>query len=171
VTTVSIGEFARVVRRMPEQLRTATISGNREAALVLQRAVVEQITFQRLVDRGLLRNSVQVTPTATGATVAVTAPHAAPLEYGTRPHFPPVAPLEEWARRHGMPGAGFAIARKISIEGTPPERYFAKALSKAIPRMAGAIATAMVRSGIRGRANRGSIERKMRAAFARGGRR
>ena len=39
------------------------------------------------------------------------------LEYGRGPGMPPVAPLEEWAQRHGMPGAGWAIAMAIGARG------------------------------------------------------
>lgn len=35
----------------------------------------------------------------------------------TRPHFPPIAPLRSWARRHGIPV--FAVALGIARRGTP----------------------------------------------------
>ena len=41
------------------------------------------------------------------------------VEEGTRPHYPPVEPIIEWARRHGMPkSAGYAIVQKIGKFGT-----------------------------------------------------
>jgi hypothetical protein len=38
------------------------------------------------------------------------------VERGTRPHWPPRAPLEGWARRHGVPV--FAVQRSIARRGT-----------------------------------------------------
>ena len=46
------------------------------------------------------------------------------LEYGRKPgKFPPVEPLEKWAKLHGMSrGAGYLIARKIAQRGTDKYR-------------------------------------------------
>lgn len=58
-------------------------------------------------------------------------PHYAPdIEFGTRPHFPPVAPLQEWAikKLHVSQGesrrVGFAIARAIARRGTKARPIF-----------------------------------------------
>jgi len=48
------------------------------------------------------------------------APH---VEFGTLPHMPPVAPLEAWAKRKGMPGKGYAIALGIREHGTEGQRF------------------------------------------------
>lgn len=42
------------------------------------------------------------------------------VERGTKPHFPPIAALQGWADRHGIPA--FLVARKIARDGTEP-RY------------------------------------------------
>ncbi len=58
-----------------------------------------------------------------------------PLEFGTRPHFPPPAALAYWAQRKlrvsaaDAPGVGFAIARKIAARGTPAREMFKRALT------------------------------------------
>ena len=46
--------------------------------------------------------------------------YAAYVEYGTKPHTPPVSALQGWADRHGIPV--WAVVRKIQREGTEP-RY------------------------------------------------
>lgn len=57
------------------------------------------------------------------------------LEFGTRPHFPPSAPLIDWAVRHGMPpSAGYAIQQKIGKEGTKPAPYLIPAYNKVAPK-------------------------------------
>jgi len=51
------------------------------------------------------------------------------LEYGRGPgKMPPVAKIEEWAVRHGMPGAGFVIARAIGARGIKAPKVFTKTL-------------------------------------------
>lgn len=48
--------------------------------------------------------------------------YATYVEHGTRPHFPPIAALQGWADRHGIPV--WAVARKIAREGTEPRWMF-----------------------------------------------
>jgi len=56
------------------------------------------------------------------------------VEYGTRPHWPPIAPLAYWAaRKFGYPvgsseakRAGYLIARKISRVGTKGQHMVEK---------------------------------------------
>ncbi|MFP3386732.1 hypothetical protein, partial [Tritonibacter sp. SIMBA_163] len=56
--------------------------------------------------------------------VGTAALHAVPVEMGSKPHFPPIQPLEDWAHHKlDLPaeearGAAFAIARKIAAKGT-----------------------------------------------------
>lgn len=47
--------------------------------------------------------------------------HALYMEKGTRPHFPPVAALQSWARRHNT--VAFLIARAISRRGLKPRKF------------------------------------------------
>lgn len=60
--------------------------------------------------------------------------YALPVEIGTRPHFPPVAAIEDWVKVKlglGGPeahGVAFAIARKIAKQGTKGAFMFRNAL-------------------------------------------
>ena len=51
------------------------------------------------------------------------------VEFGRRPggRMPPVDKIEAWAARHGMPGAGYMIAKKIALRGTKGLQMFRKA--------------------------------------------
>lgn len=49
--------------------------------------------------------------------------YAPDVEFDTMPHMPPVAPLEAWATRKGMPGRGWAIALAILENGTEGQRF------------------------------------------------
>lgn len=76
--------------------------------------------------KGSIRREVR------GLTGTVTADqkYAVFVEKGTRPHMPPVAPLERWARiKLGKTGVGFLIARKIAREGTEPQPFMLPALN------------------------------------------
>jgi phage gpG-like protein len=50
------------------------------------------------------------------------------MELGTRPHFPPLAALQVWARRHGIPV--FLVARAIARRGTAPRNYLQNAFDR-----------------------------------------
>jgi hypothetical protein len=137
VRRISLSEFeARVLRFAPD-LRNAYVAGFRRAALRLERYTVEEIDSAEpypAVDTRTLRGSVSTEFVPDGAIVTVDAPHAPMMEFGTRPFFPPIGPLVEWAQRKGLAsteeeakGVAFAIAKRISQDGIAPRRYFAKA--------------------------------------------
>lgn len=50
--------------------------------------------------------------------------HAAPMEFGTPPFWPPAQPLLEWAERVlGDREAGYAVQAKIAAEGVDEQPY------------------------------------------------
>lgn len=80
----------------------------------LQRGITSLVVMEGVVPVGICKT---------------TSGYGAFVDLGTDPHFPPVEPLERWARRKGMrEGAGFAIARKIAREGTPPQPFMRRGL-------------------------------------------
>jgi len=53
-----------------------------------------------------------------------TQPYASAQEFGTRPYYPPVRPLLEWAERvFGNPSIGYAVQQKIAEEGIEEKRF------------------------------------------------
>lgn len=53
-----------------------------------------------------------------------TAAHAEPMEFGTRPFWPPTQPLVEWGERvAGDPSVGFYAQWKIAQEGITAQPY------------------------------------------------
>ncbi len=65
------------------------------------------------------------------------APHAEPIEFGTRPHFPPLQPLVEWAHiKLKLPyngeaeRAGYLIQQHIGKFGTLPRPFFRRSVAK-----------------------------------------
>jgi len=116
-----------------------------EAALVACAIDVEgQAALLTPVDTGRLRGSityrtvhggsakgkdgVQSTPPPGVAYVGTNVDYAAHVEFGTRPHFPPVSALKQWAKKKlGDEGAAYAVAKKISKTGTKPQSFLRKA--------------------------------------------
>lgn len=79
-----------------------------------------------------------------GGTVAVHPPadvYAAPVETGTRPHFPPVNALLLWVKKkfgvkdEEAKGVAFAIARKIAARGTKGHHAFERGIQAEQPRI------------------------------------
>lgn len=59
-----------------------------------------------------------------------------PVEYGTKPHWPPIGPLIPWVirklhvKKEDAPGVAFLVARKISRSGTKGAYMFENALKE-----------------------------------------
>ena len=93
------------------------------------------------VDRGMFRAGIQTKvygePAIVTGTVFNPLTYALPVEDGSKPHWPPQAPLAAWAQRKlGLSAdeaksVGFLIARKISRVGTRAHRPFARGFAAA----------------------------------------
>lgn len=117
-TIENIQRVGRQLSRLDEPMRTATLLVTRSARK------------NAPVDTGVLRASIMpgsrqqgdVTVGVVGSNVS----YAPFMELGTRPHWPPIAALETWARRHGT--VAFLVARAIARRGLRPRRYLQRAL-------------------------------------------
>ena len=129
--------LAEAWQAAPEMVLDELETAATEATLLLEREV-KDITPVGVGGGGGLKGSIsarepQVLADAVIGVVGTSIAHAQPVELGTRPHFPPVAPLADWAvAKLGVPRrdarrVGFAIARKISIEGTEGAFMFTRA--------------------------------------------
>lgn len=77
------------------------------------------------VDTGAMQNEIGWRTEDDGLTGVVEGlkDYTVYVDKGTKPHMPPPSALAAWARRHGMPGAEYAIAKKIAQRGTPPKLF------------------------------------------------
>jgi hypothetical protein len=113
-----------------------------EASLLLERAIKEltpvgagpihlrDTVFSQTVSQGLSISSYLGTPAVYGE----------PVEYGTKPHFPPVAPIRHWVERKlglsGSEAAGVASSSRGHLEaGHEPAKLFAAASTSRRPVM------------------------------------
>ena len=102
----------------------------RDGTMVVQR----DAKINAPVDTGRLRASItpEVRTSKTAreimGVVGSNVEYAAYMELGTKPHWPPIAALETWARRHGIPA--FLVARSIATSGTKARKFLQNAFKK-----------------------------------------
>lgn len=131
---VTLDGFQKAVVALHPELRRRAVRGLRSAARRLEGLVVEEINRVGAVNLGTLRDSVTTRNEEDGAIVTVDAPHAGPIETGTRPFRPPLRPLALWAQRKFGVDEGEAwriaraVQRKIERDGIAPRWYFRTAL-------------------------------------------
>ena len=83
------------------------------------------------VSSGELRQSIQIHEKDSQRIILGTKKeYAAPVEYGTEPHYPPIAPLKKWVRRKlGVEeDVAYAVQQKIGQEGTEPNPFMGRAI-------------------------------------------
>jgi len=93
------------------------------------------------VDTGYLLKSGRITGWE-GDTIFMEydAPHAFPVEYGSKPHFPPIGAIQKWVERKlGVKGKkshsiAWAIAKKMEKKGTEPRPFIRPSIDEAIVR-------------------------------------
>lgn len=69
--------------------------------------------------RGAIR--YELVPETLEALVIPDVPYAAPVEYGSKPHWAPIEPLKAWAALKGM--NPYALRWSIAQKGTKPHPY------------------------------------------------
>jgi len=95
-----------------------------ELALTIRDEAKINILVNGTDDTGALRNSISAEKKSFGYQVKADAPHAIYVEYGTLPHYPPIAPLKAWARRKlGDESAAWAVQKKIGKYGTKAQPF------------------------------------------------
>jgi HK97 gp10 family phage protein len=115
-----------------DQVKANAIAYKEEKQKAIQAIVAESaLTIQNNartrapVDTGRLRSSISSNFLDDGYVAEIIAAtfYAGFVEWGTSPHFPPPSALSGWARRHGMAGKEFVIARGIAKKGTPAQPF------------------------------------------------
>lgn len=99
----------------------------RDSVLIVQRDARKNSP----VNTGMLRASILPEVAISGSevtgVVGSNVKYAPFMEYGTRPHWVPIAALEVWARRHGM--KAFLVARAIARKGLKPRKFLTNAFN------------------------------------------
>jgi len=127
IDAAEVTDLAHAWRQAPELVAREMTAATTEAQLLLLREVKERTPTgatsalrESIHADAPLRESERIMGIV-GTSIA----HAVPVELGTRPHFPPIAPLVDWVRaKLGITdddeatGVAFSIARKIALRGT-----------------------------------------------------
>jgi len=161
VMTLDIRELRRVQKELEQKIkdlhgaemlmaiRTATLMVQRDAKINapsntgrLRASIVPSVTSREDVIEGVVGSNVTYAPY---------------VEFGTKPHWPPLAPIMRWVHLKKMAGTysvktkrrtGGAgrqrsedyivakwIQRAIAEHGTKPQKYLEKAFEKNVPRI------------------------------------
>jgi hypothetical protein len=135
--TSAMEQYARFLRQASRIAREEMAVSVEQALSLLEREIKENIPVGA---HGLLRGSVfhelRGDPQGVSGVVGSPLNYALPVELGTKPHFPPLAPLQDWVEKKlGIDKSeskqvAFLIARKISRKGTQGQHPFEKGLSE-----------------------------------------
>jgi hypothetical protein len=145
---LTLNQFADLLEDMPKEVEGAVVRGLRSSAMRGVGFVTEEIDATSPYppnNFGQLRASTHWAPLPKGAQVYNDAPHFPFMEYGTRPHMPPIAPLVQWAtRKFGVDegeatAIAWAVAKKIAREGIAPRGFFRRAMARMQAIVAGEI--------------------------------
>lgn len=118
-------------REFPEASRQARYARLTEALMFLEGAVKREtpVGAGPIHLRDTIFSRVHLSEPVEGI-LGTPAQHGMPVEMGTKPHFPPVAPIQHWVeRKMGYSGSearqvAFLIARAISKRGTKGAKMF-----------------------------------------------
>ena len=122
-------DLVQAWQRVPEIVGRELSAATQENLLLLEREIKE-LTPTGVGGGGGLRGSIaaqqpKVSADEVFGVVASSSPHAMAVELGTKPHFPPIAPLKDWVKaKLGITGekeitsTAWAVAKAISIRGT-----------------------------------------------------
>jgi len=135
---VDMKELKDLTEAFPTIARNAKKAKLTEAIELLYAAIVEETPrgagpvhiadtiFRKVSTSGEQMSGLLGTPAVYGM----------PLELGSRPHFPPIDPIEHWVERKlGIVGkasrsVAFLIARKIARKGTDAAKMFERGFEK-----------------------------------------
>jgi hypothetical protein len=123
----SLDNFLRRLRRVIDLIVLAT---HKTFVAETAEAIAEEARNRCPVWTGQLRDSIVVTDIPAsgkevaygGKIVAVTAPYALPVEFGGRPHWPPIGAISNWADDHNWTPED--LAEHIFKFGTVAKPFF-----------------------------------------------
>lgn len=124
-------ELRKFIPKMVEKDKEALRRETYASGLDVREDAQERLRSMGAWDLGNLANSIMVDPEDDGMTakIEVEAPYGPYVEFGTRPHFPPMAALEGWAKRHGFKSA-WPICKVIADRGLKERPYLIPAYLK-----------------------------------------
>lgn len=128
--------------RVPEVAAHELLAAMAEADSLLEREVKDLMPTASGVSRASVFSREQALPGGVIGMVGSAMPQIVYVELGTKPHFPPLAPLEDWVRvKFGfgddkkVAKVAYLIARKIAQRGTLGVGMFHRTWAKQRPQV------------------------------------
>jgi hypothetical protein len=130
----TVAQLQAAFKQAPQVTISAMLAAMTEATLLLEREAKELMPTASGMTRASISSDAFITPVGVIGITASNQPSAAFVELGTRPHMPPIAPIQRWVQdRLGITGAegkrvAWLVARKIARQGTKPQKIFERTL-------------------------------------------
>ncbi len=124
------------IKDLLERAPKSTANAVNEFAINVQAQAKRNLTDLPAVDTGRLRASIRIESFSDGLArrVGSDVVYAPFVEFGSKPHFPPLDPIRAWCRRHSIPeSAAYPIALAISRKGQPARPYLFPAYEQERP--------------------------------------
>ncbi|WP_299378829.1 hypothetical protein [uncultured Kiloniella sp.] len=128
----------KAVLNAPEAVQSKLTTAARKSLLLIERETKDNTPYSLDRGTGLAGSIISTEPVLSGGLITgeVGSPlaYALPVELGSKPHFPPIRPLQEWAEvKLGVDpeisyAVAFAIALKISKVGTEGKHMLGNAI-------------------------------------------
>lgn len=133
-----IDKLIKNIKGWQTETRRRIIDELKVSGLVIEGDAKRRIDANGTTNLGRLKTSIGRKTMNGGLTQVVGsglkyAPH---VEFGTRPHFPPLAPIKAWAKRKlNNEKAAWPVAKKISEKGTKPQPFLFPAYEAERPKL------------------------------------
>lgn len=122
-------QLKQAMQTAPNQLRGAIRLSLTRSAVFTQGLFVRNMP--KGVTGGLRRSTAFSFQGDTQVTIEPTEARADYVEFGTRPHMPPVDSLRAWAASKGL--SPWGVARGIAKHGTPARPFLERTQAEAVP--------------------------------------
>jgi hypothetical protein len=136
--SADIKALESLTKKYPDASQAARISRITEALFLLEAEIKKNtpVGAGPVHLRDTVFQKVEAGGQSVWGMIGTPAKYGESLEFGSRPHFPPVAPIQHWVEKVlGISGkeaksVAFLIARAISKRGTKARSMFGKSLEK-----------------------------------------
>lgn len=130
-----MGDVKRLAKKYPSVTKDVMEMQVTEAVNLLEAAVVKETPYGAgpIHLRDTIHGKVHTMGMQVSGMVGTPLEHGEPVELGTKPHWPPIGPIQHWVEgklhvpANESKSVAFLIARKIARKGTKGVRMFGKA--------------------------------------------
>lgn len=120
--------------KLRQAINKAPHIGAVESKRTIQRSFVRilgQVKRRAPVHTGNLRDRWEIRSQFFRGEMESRVKYAASVEFGSKPHTPPLAALETWAKKHGV--NPYALQKAIAKRGTKAQPFFGESVDKSEP--------------------------------------